>query len=290
MGLLRRMLPLLLAATLGTVLTRSVDLVEIFSGEKAVTNGLMMFSFKGMAIDHDMGPNYDILTTDGFFLCLLAVLSIKRGGLLWMAPPCSSWVWMSRGSTGRRPHDPMGDASIPNVQAQNKLACRVANLMYVASRRGVRTIIEQPLSSLFWKHPRVAKMLERFSFQSVTTQLGAYGAESLKPIILRYTVPWGAKLRKQMSTKDKARLKMSEKKTYKVRTDKAGKLVTDGVKKNLKATQAYPPGFGNTVGLLMRQHQDVMHTLDLGVSQFDDDFWMAEEDDDSSMDEEDDGL
>eukprot|EP00959_Pyramimonas_sp_CCMP1952_P170122 3554106-Pyramimonas_sp.AAC.1 len=43
----------------------------------------------------------DIDVAPGCCKALLCAMSLRGDGLLWAAPPCSSWVWLSRGSTGR---------------------------------------------------------------------------------------------------------------------------------------------------------------------------------------------
>ncbi len=37
----------------------------------------------------------------GFLAAVATILRVHMNGLVWLAPPCSTWVWMSRHSTGR---------------------------------------------------------------------------------------------------------------------------------------------------------------------------------------------
>ena len=43
----------------------------------------------------------DILSTRGFVWALQLVRRLHRGGLIVAAPPCSSWIWMNSGTSGR---------------------------------------------------------------------------------------------------------------------------------------------------------------------------------------------
>lgn len=37
----------------------------------------------------------------GFLTAIVTILRLAINGIAWFAPPCSTWVWMSRHSTGR---------------------------------------------------------------------------------------------------------------------------------------------------------------------------------------------
>lgn len=63
----------------------------------------------------------------------------KVGGHLWCGAPCSSFVWISRGSTRRCRLRPGGSKRIASVRAANKLvrrfcyACLALHLLYSCS-------------------------------------------------------------------------------------------------------------------------------------------------------------
>ena len=44
---------------------------------------------------------HDFGTCIGFLICLQFLRRLKRKAHIWAGAPCSSWVWISRGSTGR---------------------------------------------------------------------------------------------------------------------------------------------------------------------------------------------
>ena len=44
---------------------------------------------------------HNVLQPVGLITLLALVMRLRPGALLWMAPVCSTWVWVSRGTTGR---------------------------------------------------------------------------------------------------------------------------------------------------------------------------------------------
>ena len=49
----------------------------------------------------------DICSTRGFTSCLN--LCLRCQSIAWLAPPCGSWVWLSRSTTGRSAETPLGN-------------------------------------------------------------------------------------------------------------------------------------------------------------------------------------
>ena len=41
-------------------------------------------------------------------MCYPQLRSLRQGGVYWAAPPCATWIWISRGSTGRSRTRPRG--------------------------------------------------------------------------------------------------------------------------------------------------------------------------------------
>lgn len=99
--------------------------------------------------------------------CINLVRHLRRNGLLFAAPVCSSWVWMSRGSTFRSKERPLGDERVECVQQGNLQVSRLVLVLLYASFSGCTWIVEQPVSSLMWSHPRMEWL---FSMQKVSWQ------------------------------------------------------------------------------------------------------------------------
>lgn len=55
---------------------------------------------------------------------LQLVRRLRHQGVLWTAPVCSSWIWISRSSTGRSSANPLGDTSRICVQQGNLMVSR----------------------------------------------------------------------------------------------------------------------------------------------------------------------
>ena len=80
---------------------RDLDFIEVFAGEAAVSKGLHAKGFVGATMDVRHDPRHNVLKPVGFLTLLALVMRLRPRGLLWLAPVCSTWVFMSRGTTGR---------------------------------------------------------------------------------------------------------------------------------------------------------------------------------------------
>ena len=187
------------------------------------------------------------------------VSTIKREGLAWWAPPCSSWVWMSRHSTSRTAVAPLGTRlrNHPSVVANNRLVSRLCILLDMCWKRGVYYIIEQPATSLMWQHPRLMALLQKHGAQTIVTEMGAFGGDYQKPSKLVRTHPLIASLVRLMTPEEK-RAMQKRKKMYNVPIStlsiKNGKSNYSG-SKFLKATRAYPKQLGLAVGMMFSEHE-----------------------------------
>ncbi len=78
MGFLRQLLPVVhaLAQTPGVTPDR-YDFVEIFSGDRAISQGLELHGYHGVSVDQRYGPQQDFLTKEGFLLVLAYLLMTK---------------------------------------------------------------------------------------------------------------------------------------------------------------------------------------------------------------------
>ena len=72
--------------------------------------------------------HFDILTACGFLASLQACRRLVRGALCWIGVPCSSWIWLSRGSTKRCRLRPQGNRRYKKVKESNRLVRRILYL------------------------------------------------------------------------------------------------------------------------------------------------------------------
>lgn len=97
---------------------------------------------------------------------------------------CSSWTAVNRGTSRRSAATPLGDAAVPSVALGNLLAVRSAILIWVLEAAGAVWLVEQPLSSLLWHHPRMVGVLRGLRCFRLTICMCDYGAATLKPTLL----------------------------------------------------------------------------------------------------------
>ena len=164
----------------------SLRCLDGFCGHAAIMKSFLARNQRAVGYDRSLtGRNHDILTAEGFCTALVFCLSLMPGKALshW-GPPCSSWVYMSRGSTGRRVYNPMGILLIgettPSVGESNMLVSRLVLLLMLCTALQVIWILEQPSSSLMFLHTRLQELCARLQTFRCQTWMGAFGGPSAK--------------------------------------------------------------------------------------------------------------
>ncbi len=224
---------------------RDLDFVEVFAGDAAVSRGLKLLGFVGWSLDMRYSGAHDLLTAAGFRLLMEGIMRLRPGGLLWAAPPCSSWVWVSSHSTGRA-RSPTGNRNSAYVQSQNALVCRLLMLSILARARGCIFIWEQPSSSMMWRFaPMAAFVAEAKDLLECRMEMGAFGLKSSKLTRLWGNAPYLPELGQRLAPADRLglRLRPDRMHTTKRWRDADGRARCQGGR-DLKETQAYPIGFG----------------------------------------------
>lgn len=100
---------------------RDLDSVELFSGDQAITNAFLQKGLMAAPFDRKHGEHQNIVSEEGFRQATGLVMRLRPGGALWGAPVCSSWVWISRSSTGRSKKRPEGNKAFAPVKEANKM-------------------------------------------------------------------------------------------------------------------------------------------------------------------------
>ena len=77
-------------------------------------------------------------------------------GLVWLGTVCSTWVFMSRNSTMRTSTNPRGDLRRRSVLKGHRQASRSAAIIAFCFARRAGFVLEQPGSSILWRHPAMA--------------------------------------------------------------------------------------------------------------------------------------
>lgn len=218
-------------------------LAEYFAGVASICFGFSCFGMQSERFDKNYSDTMDLNTVEGFATALTFLVVTFQCGLTWAAPPCSSWVFLSAGTTKRKKTNPMGDCENEKVVWNNKLVHKLACLLEFASMFGIYFIIEQPTSSILWQHPRIQQMFQRLGTQVINTHtyMGMYGGDSEKGMKLYGTAPFLAELKDTMDKKVAA--KLPQKELVKRTRLSSGRISISGGA-DLKASQAYPRRFG----------------------------------------------
>eukprot|EP00969_Alexandrium_andersonii_P356383 15446430-Alexandrium_andersonii.AAC.1 len=129
------------------------------------------------------------------------------------------------------------------------MVSRSALLMCYLVAKSCKFLLEQPLSSLMPKHPRMlflqkmsVDMPALFQWQEITTFMGGFGAPTAKPSRLFSNAEWLDRLHRVLPPGFVAQDNVQ---TSVVGTKGAKKTVTGGP--DLKETQAYTTDFGMSV-------------------------------------------
>ncbi len=220
---------------------------EAFAGNAAVSRGVAALGYPSVGLDMEYHPEHDVLTPAGFLNLLGLALDVVEGGVLWAAPPCSTWVWLSRSSTGRN-KAPEGKRLCRRVVAHNALLERLVFVLEVCVLRGVHFIVEQPRATVMWDYPAMQDFLQRHCVPSVGLDMGAYGAECVKATTLKTSAPYLWALERRCDAALRQALKREGVATTTAWTDGQGQRKCQG-SAELKGTQVYPEGFGAAHGL-----------------------------------------
>ena len=215
----------------------------------------------GMSLDLSISSHHNILTDDGFALFLISTLQMVRLATVVIGLPCSTFVFLSRGTSKRnRSNQWLGDIDRTDICQANEIAWRVMILLRVLVLRKVQFIVEQPLTSCFF----ILRMFRRFQcikpvircglFSLPLTRkfiwLGWYGGPDSVP---KPTVLWGCasallgdNLPSGKPPTRQGRHQIIKSTTEKlVKRGKHMKVVKRiyGIRKAFKATQEYPRAF-----------------------------------------------
>ena len=111
----------------------SLACVELFAGVQSVTNGFIHRGFKAEGFDKaSIDPRQDLTTTEGFMRAFEKVLRLMPDGLLFAAPPCSLFVFMSAYVHQRSRDNPLGNQNVQCVKESNLVFSRTVYLILLA--------------------------------------------------------------------------------------------------------------------------------------------------------------
>ena len=124
--------------------SRDLDCVELFSGRESVVTAARVDGFAAMPFDKARAlgagqaapggvASEDLMIPDGFRTALFLIFRLRQRGLLWTAPPCTSFPPVCRRQSGRSRTNVAGDTTANFVRMGNSIAQAAAFLMTVAA-------------------------------------------------------------------------------------------------------------------------------------------------------------
>ena len=93
--------------------------------------------------DISISRSHDLSQISGLARAVQATLTLKEGACLWAGVPCSTFIWLSRGTFKRTPESPWGEFT----DVINCVVMRFVYVAVVAILRRAYVVMEQPLSS-----------------------------------------------------------------------------------------------------------------------------------------------
>ena len=244
---------------------RDLDVVDLFCGRAAIhraaaSQGLTSVSFDKSRIPGttDSGladETEDMSTLEGFMRALRLVLRLRRGGLLVMGPPCSSFVMLNTVNCKRNSaNNYRGDEGYQPVQLGNLLATATAFLMTLAAVRHVEVVVENPPGSTIWKFPQLKRVLDVFVQRSVVTPRCAWSREAFGQRMLKYfkffaTGAWITSIYRKCLCPGRKHFKLTWAKWNR------GRLTFTGKRLALRQSAAYPDALGQAIICAWRNHR-----------------------------------
>lgn len=157
---------------------RRLDVVEVFSGAGQLSAACREKGFQVRSFDREHSPREDLGNSTGLESVIRAIMSLKFGGLLWLAPPCKNWVFLSMPQHKRRRSNAyLGENPNRQTREANSLVYVVAALVRLAVARGVHYILEQPINSRMLLTACMTKATRMTQAATITTYLAAFCKE-----------------------------------------------------------------------------------------------------------------
>jgi hypothetical protein len=173
---------------------------------------------------------------------------LRVGGLLWLAPLCSSWVFYNVSRTKRcKANEYKGDMSYPPVQDGNLMAEACVFLVKLAKARGLHFAIENPKGSYIWLSCFFKQLLCWSGVACCFVSRCAFDSEPKGHRIMKvYQVcgsgPWVKRMETSCPCGDAQHRHLTES-----WVDATGRKRTKGNRELLQASQVYPAAMAELV-------------------------------------------
>lgn len=230
---------------------QNLDCVEFYSGIGVIAESFQEAGLRSRTFD--IGAHrvqQDATSPEGFLNQMYLAMSTKElyqgGGISHWATVCSSWVFMSRDSTGRSSERPEGYQSRPCVAIGNCQVSRMCLILAFFAATLRHWILEQPATSIM-REATWMKWVRRISPTfHIRTWLGMYGAATMKPTQLESGSAWSLRLHRQRDSTRDAEWAAVEGVHHETPDSTSGRIRVTG-HSGLKRSQEYPKGYGQEV-------------------------------------------
>ena len=136
---------------------QTLDVVEGFSGVGSIRKAAADQRLRANGFDNKHDPSFNVLEREGVVKAIQMIAKLRVNGLLWLAPPCSSFCGLCTGTSGRSNETPYGNER-EFVKEGNSLA-RVALMLFLLGYvRGCIVVLENPSGNLFWRLPFIERL------------------------------------------------------------------------------------------------------------------------------------
>ena len=249
-------------------LPRDLEVVELWSGVGAVARAARKVGAAAQEFDINRVPGAtdtddpelteNILLEAGFLRALSLAMRLRKGGLLWMAPVCASWVFLCISRTKRHKAARYeGNVGCASVRDGNQMACMAALLYSVAFARGVDVVLENPSSSTIFMYGPLVDVLAAIGPDKKSTAVCPHCAHSNAQMGSRYgkkfkflgTADWIVQLARKCKCPGRQHVKL------------VTESFRDGVRKVtgrsafLKDSAAYPAQLGRAIIAAWQSHE-----------------------------------
>lgn len=133
-------------------LPRDLDAVELWTEAETIVKAAAAAGLRAEGYDILKDASQDLRTANGFRGALRLVMRLKPGGLLAMAPDCSSFGFGPSSLSGRKKGLFEGDTRQQFVRDGNLQANIAAFFLHLAVARGVEAFLENPSGSMMFSY------------------------------------------------------------------------------------------------------------------------------------------
>ena len=241
---------------------RKVSCSELFSGIGIISGAWDEHNYETSRFDISHDELFEnILSAEGWMTAMRMMRDTHPHGMTSIATVCSSWIYLSRCTTGRSSMRPLGDRSVDFVVDGNCMCARVSILLVLGTCMLLCMLHEQPATSLIpitryfmWGKDKIKTELASF-WAEMFTWLGAFGHDTCKPTQLIGNRRWLLKLQRHLTKAQLADL-LPDAGVHHLPCDPATLRPRVKGASGLKSSQAYPADFGRAVRDLWKENEE----------------------------------